>query len=84
MMSIRQFVKQAAEIAGQQKLQMSMKLARGSITGMDQYNREVGRMEGLDLAVGLLKDMLGQVEDAQRDDDLPEMPPQVPQTGTDS
>jgi hypothetical protein len=82
MMSIRQFVKQANEIVGQQKIQMSLKVSRGSITGMDQYNREVGRMEGLDLAMGLLKDMLGQIEDASRDDgDLPEMPPQ---TGTDS
>lgn len=79
-MTLRQFVKAAGEVINAQKVQMADKIARGACPDMSAYNREVGRREGLDLAMGLLKDMLGQVEDQQTaGDQLPEMPPGGPQ-----
>lgn len=71
--TLRGFVKAAEQAVNQTKGNMAMKLARGSCGSMEQYNRECGRMEGMDQAVGLLKDMLGQIEDAERNADLPEM-----------
>jgi len=81
-MNLRQFVKAAADVAGQQKGNMALKLAKGSCPNMETYNREVGRMEGLDIAIGLLKDMINQLEDQQsQGDQLPEMPPMTPPPG---
>ena len=77
-MTIRKFMNNFKQVVDQQKVNMALKLANGSTVNMEQYNRQVGRMEGLDQAVALFKDMVGQMEDAQRDDDLPEM------TGTDN
>lgn len=71
--TLRGFVKGAEQAVHQQKVNMALKLARGSCANMEAYNREVGRMEGMDQAIGLLKDMLGQIEDAERNQDLPEM-----------
>lgn len=71
--TLRAFVKGADQAVQQQKGNMAMKLARGSCASMEAYNREVGRIEGMEQAVGLLKDMLGQIEDAERNADLPEM-----------
>lgn len=78
-LTLRKFVKAAGEVVSQQKGQMAMKLAKGSCSSMEAYNREVGRMEGLDLCVGLLRDMLTQIEDQDsQGEGLPEMPPNLP------
>jgi hypothetical protein len=82
-MRIRQFVKHAGELVAQQKGNMALKLAKGSCASMEAYNREVGRMEGLDIAVGMLKDMVQQLEDQEEEKSkgLPEMPPITPPPG---
>lgn len=72
-MTIRGFVKAAEVTVEKAKANMATKLARGSCPNMEQYNRECGRMEGMEQAVVLLKDMLGQLEEAERNADLPEM-----------
>lgn len=41
---------------------------------MEQYQRQVGRIEGLENGVALARDMLGQLEAAGDNDKLPEMP----------
>lgn len=81
-MNLRQFVRTAGELVNQQKGNMALKLAKGSCPNMEAYNREVGRMEGLDIAVGMLKDMLQQLQDQEdMGDQLPEMPPMTPPQG---
>lgn len=77
-MTLRQFIKNVEQVVAQTKGNMALKLQRGSLTGMEQYNREVGRAEGLENCVALMKDMLNKMEDADRDKDLPSM------TGTDN
>lgn len=72
-LTIRSFVKQAEQAVQQTKGNMALKLARGSVGTMENYNREVGRIEGMDQCIGLLKDMMEQLEEAQRQQDLPEM-----------
>lgn len=72
--TLRGFVKAAEQAVQQSKVNMAMKLARGGIGTMEQYNRQVGQMEGMEQAMALLRDMLGQIEDAERNSDLQEMP----------
>jgi hypothetical protein len=79
MMSLRQFVQNAEQLVQQTQLNMALKLQRGSITGMEEYMRQVGRAEGLDQCVTLLKDMLGKVEDMERNKNLEEMPQEAPE-----
>lgn len=81
MMTLRQFVKNAEQIVAQQKANMAAKLQKGQIGSMEAYHRQVGQAEGMDLAVSVMKDMLGQIEDAERDQDLPEMPQTPPGKG---
>jgi len=73
MMTLRQFVRNAESVVGQQKGNMAIKLQKGQVPNMETYHRQVGQAEGMDLAIGLMKDMLTQMEDAERDADLPEM-----------
>ena len=72
-LSIRAFVRNAEQVVAQTKVNMALKLQKGATQTMEQYNREVGRAEGMDQTIGLLKDMLGQIEEAERQQDLPEM-----------
>ena len=72
-MTLRGFMNNFKQVVDQTKVNMAMKLANGSTVNMAQYNRQVGRMEGLDQAVGLFKDMLGQIEDIEKQEQLPEM-----------
>lgn len=74
MMTLRQFVKNAEAVVGQQKMNMAVKLQKGQVPNMETYHREVGRSEGMDLAMSVLRDMVQQMEDAERDESLPEMP----------
>lgn len=77
-MTLRQFVKNAEQIVAQQKGNMAIKLQKGQTPNMESYHRQVGQAEGMDIAIAALKDMLGQLEDAERDSDLPTMPPLTP------
>ena len=72
-LTLRGFVKNAEAVVAQQKGNMALKMQKGSLGSMEAYHRDVGRAEGMDMAIGLMKDMLQQLEDAQRDEDLPEM-----------
>ena len=72
-MSLRAFVRNAEQVVQQTKVNMGLKLLRGSTGTVEDLNRQVGRSEGLDQCIGLLKDMLGQIEEAERNQDLPEM-----------
>ena len=72
-MTIRQFIKNYADVINQHKLELAVKLAKGQIGSMEQYNRAVGRSEGLDQSVQVMRDMMSQLEEADQDSDLPEM-----------
>lgn len=72
-MTLRAFVRNAEQVVQQTKVNMGLKLLRGSTGSVEDLNRQVGRSEGLDQCIGLLKDMLGQIEEAERNQDLPEM-----------
>lgn len=72
-LTIRAFVRNGEQVVAQTKVNMALKLARGSTTDMSDYNRQVGRIEGMEQCVGLFKDMLNQMEEAERNADLPEM-----------
>jgi len=73
-MTLRAFVNNFSSIVDQSKVSMALKLARGSIGSLEEYKREVGRIEGMDSAVSLMRDMLGRLEAGEDDDLLPEMP----------
>jgi hypothetical protein len=53
---------------------MSDKLIKGQCGSLEAYHREVGRCEGLGMAVGTAREMLGQMELAAEENELPEMP----------
>ena len=72
-MTLRSFVRNAEGVVAQQKANMAAKMQKGQLANMESYHRDVGRAEGMDMCIGLLKDMLGKIEDAQSHDDLPEM-----------
>jgi hypothetical protein len=76
-LTIRGFINEFEKVVGQNKVQQSLKLAKGQCADMKEYNRQVGRLEGMDQAVATLREMLGQVEAAQAQEDLPEMPAEV-------
>jgi hypothetical protein len=73
-LTLRSFINEFEKVVGQNKVQQALKLSKGSCADMEEYNRQVGRLEGMDQAVATLRDMLGQVEAAQANEDLPEMP----------
>lgn len=72
-MTIRRFVANVQSVTEQAQNNMAAKLAKGQCRNMEEYNRQVGRIEGLDVGLQLIKDMLGQIEDDERAKDLPEM-----------
>jgi hypothetical protein len=72
-MTLRDFVNNFAELVKQANVNNALKLAKGQVANMEEYHRQVGRNEGLDSAVTLLREMLGQIEN-QQEGDLPEMP----------
>jgi hypothetical protein len=72
--TLRSFINEFEKVVGQNKVQQALKLSKGQCADMEEYNRQVGRLEGMDQAVATLRDMLGQIEAAQAHEDLPEMP----------
>ena len=72
--TVRQFVKDLEQVISQSNAQARMQLAKGQISSMEQYNRFVGRIEGMEGAVGAAKDMIRAMQDAEDNSKLPEMP----------
>ena len=72
--TLRKFVTDLDNVIQQTQVSMALKLAKGQCASMEDYKREVGRMEGLSLAITTARDMLGKVEAADDfDNKLPEM-----------
>jgi len=71
--TLRNFVEDFEKIIAKGHTAMALKLAKGQCGSLEEYKREVGRMEGLVLAVQTAKDMLRQSESPLDDNDLPEM-----------
>lgn len=72
--TIRQFLNDFDRVIQQTQGNMAIKLAKGQIADMAEYNRAVGRSEGLGQAVLAAREMLSQMEAAEQQGDLPEMP----------
>lgn len=72
---LRRFVNDLGRVVEQAKYEQAMSIARGAIPNMEQYHRQVGRLEGMDNTVKVARDMLGQMEAAADQEHLPEMPP---------
>jgi hypothetical protein len=72
--TIRQFVNDLDRVIQQTSVSLAMKLGKGQCGDMKQYNRAVGRMEGMEATVKSARDMLAQMEEADQQSDLPEMP----------
>lgn len=73
MMTTRQFVFNVDKVVSEAQTSLSLKLAKGSIRNMEEYHRQVGRIEGLGEGLKLIKDMLGKLEDDERESSLGEM-----------
>jgi len=71
--TLRGFVNDLDKIVQQTQGNMALKLAKGQCPNMETYHREVGRIEGMGLAVQTARDMLTQMETAEQKGDLPEM-----------
>jgi hypothetical protein len=73
--TLRQFLNDLDRVVQQTQVNMAMKLAKGACPNMEEYNRAVGRSEGMEMAVKTARDMLGQMEAAAEEEGgLPEMP----------
>jgi hypothetical protein len=73
--SIRQFVKELRNVVNQQVVSNSVQIGKGTCKDMEEYKRKVGFNEGLDAAASLAESMYRQLEDRDKDSDLPPMPP---------
>jgi hypothetical protein len=76
--TLRSFLKDLNEVVQKTKTNQALSMARGSIPDMERYNRAVGRMEGMEECVKIAREMLGQMEAALDESDLPEMAPTTP------
>lgn len=72
--SIRQFVKELRNVVNQQVISNSVQIGKGQCKDMEEYKRKVGFNEGLDAAASLAENMFRQLEDRDKDNDLPPMP----------
>ena len=77
-MTLAQFVKELNNLVQQAKTERAMTIAKGALPDMEQYHRQCGRLEGMDAAVQLARDMVNTLRDREDAGDLPEM------TGTDN
>lgn len=73
--TIRQFVKDFRGLINQQVGTNSLKIGKGQCASLEDYKRQCGFNDGLNAAAELADNMLRQLEEAERDQDLPEMPP---------
>jgi len=72
--TLRQFVNDLDRVVQQTQVNMSLKLGKGQCGDMKQYNRQVGRIEGMEQAVKSAREMLAQMEEVDQKGDLPELP----------
>jgi hypothetical protein len=72
-MTLDEFGRQFEAVVQKATLENSINIAKGSVKDMEEYNRKVGRNEGLGASVGLMKDMLKQLKSDDDRNDLPEM-----------
>lgn len=73
MLTLSKFVNDFDRVVQQSILQAGLKLAKGACKSHEQYNREVGRVEGMEAAVNLAREMLRKVELDEDEAGLPEM-----------
>ena len=73
--TIRQFVRTLQEGLAQAAQQRSLQLGKGQCKNMEEYKRAVGHIDGLNGAGVMAESMMRQLEDAEANDGLPEMPP---------
>lgn len=73
MITLSDFANRFEEAVNGAALQNSVKIAKGSIKNMKEYNRGVGRNEGLYASLNLMKDMLKKMQSDDDGSDLPEM-----------
>ena len=71
---LRAFLNDLDQVIKLTQRNMSDKLIKGQCGSLEAYHREVGRCEGLGMAVGTAREMLGQMELAADEGELPEMP----------
>lgn len=72
--TIRQFVKEFRNLITQQIGNNSLQLGKGQCKDMEEYKRKVGFNEGLDAASQLADQMYRQLEDQDKEGNLPPMP----------
>ena len=75
--TLRQFVKDFRNLVGQQAANRALQLGKGQLKDMEEYKRVVGWIAGIEAAADLADQMLRQMEEAERDQDLPTMQPQA-------
>lgn len=72
-MTLSTFIKELAAVVQQAKLERALSMSKGNLPDMETYHRNVGRLEGLDQAVAMARDMHNTLRDRDNDSDLPEM-----------
>lgn len=72
-MTVSRFVKDFDSVIRQTVAQRGLKLAKGHAKDYPEYQREVGRCEGLAMAVDLAREMLRRAEQSDDEPELPEM-----------
>jgi len=72
--TLRSFLNDLNQVVQQTMVQSALKLGKGSCPNMEQYHRSCGRIEGMEETVKMAREMLGQLENAQEESDLPELP----------
>jgi hypothetical protein len=72
-LTLRGFVNDMDKIVQQAQGNMALKLSKGQCPNMESYHREVGRIEGMGIAVTTAREMLSQMEAAEQKGDLQTM-----------
>lgn len=73
MATINRFVNDLDRVVQQAIQQRALKLVKGQCKDFNEYHREVGRSEGMQIAVDVARDMLRNMELAEDNEQLPEM-----------
>ena len=71
--TIRQFVRSLQQALNEAGVQRSVQLGKGQCKDFEEYKKTTGFIAGLDAAGSLADQMLRQLEEKDRDDDLPPM-----------
>lgn len=79
--TIRQFIKDFRQACGQHTIQRAIQLGKGQCKDFEEYKKHTGYIQGVEAAADLADQMLRQIEEAERDQDLPQMPDATPAKG---